>query len=59
MNIFKNLGMANVLMLLLCVVIIVVAEYLFLTGDKLHGIFIGLWAPTLLGILIFIKQIKK
>jgi len=59
MNIFKNLGTANVLMLLLCLAIIIIAEYLFLTGDKLHGIFIGLWAPTLLGIMIFIKQIKN
>ena len=44
-------------MLAICAVIIVVAEYLFLRGDQLHAIFIGLWAPTLLGIVIFIKQI--
>ncbi|WP_458627131.1 hypothetical protein [Winogradskyella sp. PC D3.3] len=44
-------------MLALCVLIILVAEYLFLRGDELHAIFIGLWAPTLLGIVIFIKQI--
>ncbi|WP_321254789.1 hypothetical protein [Psychroserpens sp.] len=46
-------------MLALTALIIVVAEYLFLRGDELHGIFIGLWAPTLLGIVIFIKQIKN
>jgi hypothetical protein len=46
-------------MLVLCVLIIFVAEYLFVSGDQLHGIFIGLWAPTLLGIVIFIKQIKN
>ncbi|WP_296636647.1 hypothetical protein [Polaribacter sp.] len=59
MNLINNLGKANLLMLLLCLLIIIVAEYLFLTGDKLHGIFVGLWAPTLLGVLIYIKIIKN
>jgi hypothetical protein len=45
------------IMLLLCFIIILIAEYLFLSGDKLHGIFIGLWAPTLLGLLIYLKLI--
>jgi len=57
MNYFKKLGTANLLMLLLCVVIIIVAEYLFLTGDQLHGIFVGLWAPTLLGVMIYLKLV--
>jgi hypothetical protein len=55
----RNLGVANILMLLLCILIILVAEYLFLTGDKLHGIFLGLWAPTLLGVMIYLKLIKN
>ncbi|PQJ78717.1 hypothetical protein BTO18_05740 [Polaribacter porphyrae] len=59
MNLMKKLGIANTLMLLLCVLIILVAEYLFLVGDKLHGIFLGLWPPTLLGIMIYIKLIKN
>ena len=46
-------------MLALCIVIIVLAEYLFLSGDKLHGIFLGLWAPTLLGVMIFLKLIDR
>jgi len=57
MNYFKKLGTANLLMLGLCAVIILVAEYLFLTGDKEHGIFIGLWAPTLLGVMIYLKLV--
>lgn len=44
-------------MLLLCAVIIIVAEYLFLSGDQLHGIFVGLWAPTLLGVMIYLKLV--
>jgi hypothetical protein len=59
MNLMKKLGVANSLMLLLCVSIILIAEYLFLTGNQLHGIFLGLWAPTLLGVLIFLKIIKN
>ncbi len=57
MNFFKKIGFANLFILLLCAVIIIVSEYLFLSGDQLHAIFVGLWAPTLLGIVIFIKQI--
>lgn len=59
MRFIKKLGFINVLMLALCALIIGVAEYLFLNGHELHGIFIGLWAPTLLGIVVFIKQIKN
>lgn len=58
MNFFQKLGLANFFMLLLCVVIIGVAEYLFLSGDEMHGIFIGLWAPTLLGVMIYLKLIS-
>lgn len=57
MNFIKKLGALNLFMLALCALIIVVAEYLFLRGDELDAIFIGLWAPTLLGVVIFIKQI--
>lgn len=59
MNLMKKLGISNILMLSLCVLIILAAEYLFLTGDKLHGIFLGLWAPTLLGVMIYLKLIKN
>lgn len=55
MNIFKKFGALNTFMFVLVAAIIIVAEYLFLTGDKLHGIFIGLWAPTLLGVMIYLK----
>tara|TARA_R110002049_G_scaffold47270_1_gene136449 strand:- start:1263 stop:1451 length:189 start_codon:yes stop_codon:yes gene_type:complete len=57
MKFIKKIGPLNLFMLGICVLIILVAEYLFLRGDKLHAIFIGLWAPTLLAIVIFIKQI--
>ena len=59
MSFFKKLGIGNALMLALCAIIIAVAEYVFLSGDKLHGIFIGLWVPTLLGVLILINQVQN
>lgn len=59
MNFFKKIGPSNTFMLLLCALIIIVAEYLFLNGEQTHAIFIGLWAPTLLGLVIFIKQITN
>ncbi|MCA0154223.1 hypothetical protein [Winogradskyella vincentii] len=58
MKFFKKLGAANLLMLILCAAIILVAEYLFLSGDQMHGLFIGLWAPTLLGVMIYLKLIQ-
>jgi len=59
MNVIKKIGIANTLMLSLCILIIIIAEYLFLTGNKLHGVFVGLWAPTLLGVMIYLKMIRN
>jgi len=59
MKFFQKLGVANTLMLVLCALIIIVAEYLFLNGEELHGIFIGLWAPMLLGLLILFKMVNN
>ncbi|RAJ16947.1 hypothetical protein [Olleya aquimaris] len=59
MEYIKNFGISNLLLLVLCLAIILVAEYLFLQGDQLHGIFIGLWAPTLLGVMIYIKLVNN
>jgi uncharacterized membrane protein YvlD (DUF360 family) len=57
MNFLKKIGYLNLFILVLCALIIGIAEYLFIKGEHLAAIFIGLWAPTLLGIVIFIKQI--
>ena len=59
MKLKKNIQTADIIILALCLLIILVAEYVFLTGDKLHGIFIGIWAPTLLGVMIYLKIIKN
>ena len=52
------MGVGYFLMLILCFAIIIVAEYVFLSGDYLHGLFIGLWAPMLMGIMIFFKLVE-
>jgi hypothetical protein len=59
MKFLQKLGVANTLMLALCALIIIVAEYLFLNGEESHGIFIGLWAPMLLGLLILFKMVNN
>ncbi|MDT0557624.1 hypothetical protein RM697_03135 [Ichthyenterobacterium sp. W332] len=51
----KKIGKTYLVLLCLCALIIIVAEYLFLSGNKLHGIFIGLWAPMIVGLMILFK----
>jgi len=58
MKFIKLLGITNTLLLMLCVLIIIVSEYLFFTGDQLHGIFVGIWAPMLVGLMIFFKLFR-
>lgn len=59
MNFIKKMGIGYFLMLILCAIIIVLAEYMFLSGDQMHGIFLGLWAPMLIGIMIFFKLVDN
>ncbi len=59
MEFIKRIGIMNLVMLLLCLAIIIFSEYLFLTGDTLHAIFVGLWAPTLLGVLIYFRLVNN
>ncbi len=58
MKFAKLLGITNTLLLLLCVLIIIVSEYLFFSGYELHGIFVGIWAPMLVGLMIFFKLFR-
>jgi len=58
MNFIKKMGIGYFLMLILCIMIIVIAEYIFISGDQMHGLFIGLWAPMLIGIMIFFKLVE-
>lgn len=48
----------NVLLLLVVLSIIVVSEYMFLSGKKLEAIFVAFWAPTILGFMNYLKYKK-
>lgn len=54
----ERLGWMNIILLLLVLSIIVVSEVRFLQGEKLEAIFIGLWAPTILGFMNYLKYKK-
>ena len=59
MKFIKKIGVGYFLMLILCAIIIIVAEYTFLNGNEVHGLFIGLWAPMLIGLMIFFKLVDN
>ncbi|NNM23881.1 MAG: hypothetical protein HKO54_10025 [Flavobacteriaceae bacterium] len=54
-NFIKKVGAINVMMLVLVLSIIIVSEYIFVTGSKIDALFLGLWAPTILGFMIYLK----
>lgn len=56
----NKFSISEIGILVLCVVCIFVSEYIYLThGDPTKAIFIGLWPPTMLGLLNFINSKKK
>lgn len=57
-NFIEKIGVMNCIMLLVVFAIILISEYHFLKGDKLDGIFIALWAPTILGFMNYLKHKK-
>ncbi|MEZ2415110.1 hypothetical protein ACA086_09100 [Muriicola sp. E247] len=57
-NFVQSVGVINIILLLCVLSIIVVSEYLYLTGNKLDAIFIAFWAPTILGFMNYFKYRK-
>ena len=56
----KNFSISELAILIMCVICIFVSEYIYLTqGDALKAIFIGLWPPTMLGLLNYFNSKKK
>lgn len=57
----KNFKTSEILILVITIVIIFVSEYHYLVdGDVNKAIFIGLWPPTILGLMNYINsKIKK
>jgi hypothetical protein len=58
---FKNFKASEILLIVLVVVIIIFSEYNYLVvGDTDKAIFVGLWPPTILGLLNFFNsKLKK
>ncbi len=57
-NFIRTVGVINIVLLLVVLSIIVVSEYMFLSGKKLDAIFIAFWAPTILGFMNYFKYRK-
>ena len=56
----KNFKTSELVILVLSVIIIFVSEYYYtVLGDHDRAIFIGLWPPTMLLLLIYINSKKQ
>jgi hypothetical protein len=58
---FKNFKTSEILILVITIVVIFVSEYHYIVdGDVDKAIFIGLWPPTILGLLNYVNsKLKK
>jgi len=53
----KNFKTSEILILVITIVVIFVSEYHYIVdGDVNKAIFIGLWPPTILGLLNYINS---
>ena len=60
MKILKKFSISEILILVVCVGCIFVSEYIYLVQDNaLKAIFIGLWPPTILGLVNFVNIKRK
>ncbi len=60
LNVLKNFKVSEILIVVVCVVIIFTSEYIYLVqNDPMKAIFIGLWPPTILGLINFINIKRK
>ena len=56
----KKFSISEILILVVCVGCIFVSEYIYLVQDNaLKAIFIGLWPPTILGLVNFVNIKRK
>ena len=57
---FSKFKVSEILIIILTIVLIFVSEYYFvILKDPMRAIFIGLWPPTILGLLIFFNLKRK
>lgn len=59
-NKMKKFSVSEMLIVVVTIVVIFVSEYIYMVqGNALKAIFIGLWPPTILGLLNFINSKRK
>jgi hypothetical protein len=57
---FSKFKVSEILIIILVVVLIFVSEYNYVVlKDPMRAIFIGLWPPTILGLLIYFNLKRK
>jgi hypothetical protein len=57
---FSKFKVSELLIIILVIVLIFVSEYNYvILKDPMRAIFIGLWPPTILGLLIFFNLKRK
>ncbi len=57
---FKKFKTSELLILAFAIITIFVSEYYYIVLDKpLKAIFLGLWPPTILGLLIYIELKRR
>ena len=57
---FSKFKVSEILIIILTIVLIFVSEYYFvILKNPTRAIFIGLWPPTILGLLIFFNLKRK
>jgi hypothetical protein len=57
---FSKFKVSELLIIALVIVLIFVSEYYYvIIKDPMRAIFIGLWPPTILGLLIFFNLKRK
>jgi len=56
----KKFSISEILILVVCVLCIFVSEYIYIVQENaMKAIFMGLWPPTILGLLNFINSKRR
>ena len=56
---FKKFTLADKLLFFAALLSLIYAETLYFQGEKIDGIFVGLWVPTILGFGIYLKLVNN
>ena len=54
----SKISRVDIVLLVAALACIVMSELLWFKGEHQSALFVGLWAPTVLGLAVFLKLIK-